>query len=93
VEVMRYFFDLWDGSDNYRDDSDGTELDDLEMAKIEAAQGLMEIAKSWTTGCSNRLFIMLIRDENGPTPVRLTLALTLEDASLSEFAIDFPTTH
>jgi hypothetical protein len=90
--MKRFYFDLWDGVETYPD-TEGSELDGLDAAKTEAVYGLMEIGKGRTTRWSDKVLVMLIRDESGPTLARLTLTLSLDEGSSGGFVPDYPTAH
>ena len=74
--TRRYFFDVHDGAVSVTDE-EGTELDDLEAAGIEAARLLVELAKGRLPGARRRELMVYVRDGSGPV-LRTTLVFAVE---------------
>jgi hypothetical protein len=68
----RYFFDLLEDG-NITVDAEGTELDDLDAAALEAAQALAEYALDVLPAAQVKRLVMTVRDESGERHFELDL--------------------
>ncbi|TIT17708.1 MAG: hypothetical protein E5W81_26665 [Mesorhizobium sp.] len=76
--MPRYFFDFADANDVYPDDQ-GTDLPDVEAAKVEAAKALAAIVKDKADG-SDRSFAMIVRTETGEVLLHARIKFEIEMA-------------
>ncbi|MER8873368.1 hypothetical protein NKI04_26270 [Mesorhizobium sp. M0814] len=76
--MPRYFFDFADANDVYPDDR-GTDLPDVEAARIEAAMALAAIVKDKADG-SDHDFAMIVRTETGEVLLHARIRLEIEMA-------------
>ncbi|MER8608885.1 hypothetical protein NKI48_25560 [Mesorhizobium sp. M0644] len=76
--MPRYFFDFADANDLYPDDQ-GTDLPDVEAARIEAAKALAAIVKDKADG-SDRSFAMIVRTETGEVLLHARIKFEIEMA-------------
>ncbi|TIX46555.1 MAG: hypothetical protein E5V36_00845 [Mesorhizobium sp.] len=76
--MPRYFFDFADANDVYPDDQ-GTDLPDVEAAKVEAAKALAAIVKDKADG-SAQDFAMIVRTETGEVLLHARIRLEIDMA-------------
>jgi hypothetical protein len=75
--MPRYFFDTYDGS-RFVPDSEGIELESLDMAKAEAQRALPDLARDAIPSNDQNTFIVSVRDEAGQVVLRAALTLIIE---------------
>ncbi|MER8638976.1 hypothetical protein NKJ81_27005 [Mesorhizobium sp. M0018] len=76
--MPRYFFDFADANELYPDDQ-GTDLPDVESARLEAAKALAAIVKDKADG-SSRDFTMIVRTETGQVLLHARIKFEIEMA-------------
>lgn len=76
--MPRYFFDFADANELYPDDQ-GTDLPDVESARLEAAKALAAIVKDKADG-SSRDFTMIVRTETGQVLLYARIKFEIEMA-------------
>ena len=79
--MKRFYFDLIDGSDVWRDE-EGTTFDDFKQAKSAAAVSLLEIMRSRKIEGDTSELVFLVRDASDMAAfaVRLSLQVSSKDA-------------
>jgi hypothetical protein len=80
-----FFFDFVDGVQTSEDDV-GTELIDLEEARVEAVATLTEIARHELPGADRRVFAVHVRGEDGSLLLTVSLTLRVERDTAPESA-------
>ncbi|MER8701755.1 hypothetical protein [Mesorhizobium sp. M1273] len=76
--MPRYFFDFADANELYPDDQ-GTDLPDVDSARLEAAKALAAIVKDKADG-SSRDFTMIVRTETGQVLLHARIKFEIEMA-------------
>ncbi|MDB5528104.1 MAG: hypothetical protein JWR51_1207 [Devosia sp.] len=72
--MPRYYFDIREGQETVTDD-EGTELVDLTMARLEAANTITELANDHIPGDGPQHYIsIIVRDETGAAVIKMDLA-------------------
>jgi len=79
MPLARYFFDTYDGS-RLISDTEGIELQNVGMAKIEAQKALPDLARDALPDGDQKTFIVSVRDEGGQVVLRAALTLIVEMA-------------
>ena len=79
MPLARYFFDTFDGS-RLIPDTEGLELQNIEMAKLEAQRALPDLARDALPDGDQKTFIVSVRDEAGQVVLRAALSLIVEIA-------------
>ncbi|HEX2555747.1 MAG TPA: hypothetical protein VHL98_18765 [Microvirga sp.] len=75
-----YFFDTHDGS-TFLEDQEGIELDGFEAARLQAQEGLADMARDIIPGDGpERTMTVAVRDREGRTILRAMLTLNVEGA-------------
>ena len=77
MPLARYFFDTYDGS-RFVSDTEGIELQSVEMARIEAQKALPDLAQDGLPDGNQKTFIVSVRDEAGQVVLRAALTLIVE---------------
>lgn len=77
MPLARYFFDTYDGS-RLVPDTEGLELQNVEMAKVEAQKALPDLARDALPDGNPKTFIVSVRDEGGQVIIRAALSLIVE---------------
>ncbi|MBD2745333.1 hypothetical protein IC232_01375 [Microvirga sp. BT688] len=77
--MPRYFFDTYDGN-RLISDSEGIELQSVEMARIEAQKALPDLARDALPDGNQKTFIVSVRDEAGQVVLRAALTVIVETA-------------
>ena len=77
--MARFFFDTYDGS-RLIPDTEGIELQNVEMAKIEAQKALPDLARDALPDGDQKTFIVSVRDDAGQVILRAALSLIVEMA-------------
>lgn len=75
--MARFFFDTYDGN-RLISDTEGIELQSVEMAKVEAQKALPELARDALPDGNPKTFIVSVRDEGGQVIIRAALSLIVE---------------
>ena len=77
--MTRYFFDVLD-DDVFHEDTEGTELHDVEAAGVEATLALAEMALDALPGTTRKHLHMTVRDVRGGESFSLDLLFKLTPA-------------
>jgi hypothetical protein len=77
MQLARYFFDTYDGS-RLVPDTEGLELQNIEMAKAEAQRALPDLARDALPDGDQKTFMVSVRDEAGQVVLRAALSLIVE---------------
>jgi hypothetical protein len=77
--LARFFFDTYDGN-RLISDPEGIELQNVEMARIEAQKALPDLARDALPDGDQKTFIVSVRDESGQVVLRAALTLIVETA-------------
>ena len=79
MPLARYFFDTFDGT-RLVPDTEGLELQNVEMAKVEARKALPDLARDAILDGDQKTFMVSVRDEAGQVVLRAALSLIIETA-------------
>jgi hypothetical protein len=79
MPLPRYFFDTYDGS-RFISDTEGLELQSVEIARSEAQKALPDLARDALPDGDQKTFIVSVRDEAGQVVLRAALTLIVETA-------------
>ena len=75
--MARYFFDWRDNNEAFDQDEEGVEFADLERAKIEASNSLLERAQEILPGHDRHSLSIEVRDSSGEPVLIITLVLEI----------------
>ena len=75
--MPRYFFDTYDGN-RLISDTVGIELQNVDMAKVEAQKALPDLARDALPDGDQKTFIISVRNEAGQVVLRAALSLIVE---------------
>jgi hypothetical protein len=79
MTLARFFFDTDDGT-RLIPDTDGIELQNIDMAKAEAQKALPDLARDALPDGDRKTFTVSVRDEGGQMIIRASLSLIVETA-------------